>query len=78
MKKLNQKKRPDGAGAVAPASPPFDNRLSIYAGQQFVGYLLPIGKAGFQAFDSDDHLIGTYPTLKSASDAVSTKEAGRG
>lgn len=69
MKKLNQKKRLDGVGAVAPASSHFDNRLSIYDGP------LPIGGVGFHdAYDSDNRLIGTYPTLKSASNAIFSKK----
>jgi len=74
MQKPNQKKPNNGTGQVASVS---SIRLSIYDGQEFAGYLLPIGKAGFHAYDANDHLIGVYPSLKSASAAISAKKESR-
>jgi hypothetical protein len=67
MKKLNQKKRSNGAGAVVPSA---SSRLSVYDGREFAGYLLPVGETGFRAYDSDDRLIGTFTTQREAARAI--------
>ena len=76
MKKLQNNKRLNGGGAGAIASA--SSRLSVYDGQEFAGYLLPIGETGFRAFNSDDCPIGTYPTLKTAMRAIPAKVSGHG
>jgi hypothetical protein len=44
--------------------------LSVYVGQAHLGYLLPCGK-DFEAYDSGAGYLGTFPSLRSAADAVS-------
>jgi hypothetical protein len=49
-------------------SPP-SHRLDLYSGQVFEGYL--INRAGrWQAFTADNELIGTFPTMIAAANAV--------
>jgi hypothetical protein len=36
-----------------------------------VGFILPRGKTGFEAFDVADRTLGIFPTTKSAADAIS-------
>jgi hypothetical protein len=43
---------------------------SVYSGQHCIGHLLPRGKAGVEAFDADDHSLGTFPTQKAAADVI--------
>jgi hypothetical protein len=42
---------------------------AVYAGQTCIGFLLP-RRDGVEAYDADDHLLGTFPDQKSAADAV--------
>jgi hypothetical protein len=44
--------------------------LAVYDGQTCLGFLLPRGKTGVEAFDADDRSLGTFPDLKSAADAI--------
>lgn len=46
--------------------------ITVTAGQQVIGHVLPCGRAGF-AYDADDRLIGAYPTMNSAAVAISAK-----
>jgi hypothetical protein len=73
MKKLNNKKRPNGAGAMAQASSHFDpcRCLSLYSGQILLGHLLHSAR-GVEAF-VDGKSIGVFSSQKSASDAISAK-----
>ena len=52
--------------------------LAVYDGRTCLGFLLPRGKQGVEAFDHDDKSLGIFPTQKSAADALSAKEAARG
>jgi hypothetical protein len=45
--------------------------ITVTAGQRVIGHVMPCGRDGFRAYAADDRLIGTYPTMKSAADAVS-------
>ena len=38
--------------------------LAVFDGQVYVGRILPLGKAGFEAFDAADRPIGTFSTMK--------------
>ena len=49
--------------------------ITVTAGQRVIGHVMPCGCEGFRAYDADDRLIGTFPTMKAAADAVSAKEA---
>lgn len=49
--------------------------VAVYDGQICLGFLLPRGKTGVQAFDADDRSLGTFPDQKSAADAVSARAA---
>jgi hypothetical protein len=56
-----------------PAAPPL---VSVYDGQQCVGHVLARGKAGFEAFDTDDKSVGVFPTAKQAANALLITEGG--
>ena len=43
--------------------------LSVYAGQTYLGFLLPCGKG--VDFDADDRSLGIFENMKAAADAVS-------
>ena len=78
-KKLNQRKRPGGAGTAVSASSLFDplKCLSLYSGQIFLGHLSHSAR-GVEAF-IDGKSIGVFSTQKAAAAALSAKmEAGRG
>jgi hypothetical protein len=73
-KKLNQRKRPNGAGTVVPVSS-FDplKCLALYAGQFCLGHLLHSAR-GVKAF-VDGASIGIFPNQKLAADALTKKAA---
>jgi hypothetical protein len=45
-------------------------RLSIYDGQQCIGFVLPRGKVGFEAFDRDEQSLGRFETQAAAAAAI--------
>ncbi len=45
--------------------------LTVYDGSRCIGFIMPRGPQGVEAFDADDHSLGLFPTQKSAADAVS-------
>jgi hypothetical protein len=45
--------------------------LSIYSGQNCIGFILKRSKAGFEAFNQNDISLGTFHTDQEAADAVS-------
>ncbi len=45
--------------------------LSVYDGSRCIGFLMPRGRQGIEAFDADDRSLGLFLTQKSAADAVS-------
>jgi hypothetical protein len=49
--------------------------LAVYDGQTCLGFLLPRGKSGVEAFDAADKSIGIFPNMKMAADAISAKVA---
>jgi hypothetical protein len=50
---------------------PTAKMLSVYHGQRCVGFILPRGKLGFEAFDTDERSLGLYATQKLTADALS-------
>jgi hypothetical protein len=50
--------------------------LSVYDGRQLLGFLLPRGKQGVEAFSADDRSLGVYPDQRSAAAAVSANYSG--
>ena len=50
--------------------------LSVYDGQRCLGRILQRGKRGFEAFDAEDHSLGTFPTNQEAADAVTRAAEG--
>jgi hypothetical protein len=48
---------------------------AVYSGRVCIGFLLPRGRLGVEAFDADDHSLGIFPTVKAAADAISAKVA---
>jgi hypothetical protein len=48
--------------------------LSVYSGRQLLGFLLPRGKQGVEAFDAADNSLGIFPDQKTAADAISARE----
>jgi hypothetical protein len=67
----------DASKAFDPTTQP--GFLAVYDGQVCLGHLLLRGKAGVEAYNTDDRFLGVFPNLKAAADAVSAsaKEAGR-
>ena len=49
--------------------------MSVYDGQRCIGHVVARGKAGFEAFDSDDRSLGIFASMKLAADTVSDEEA---
>jgi hypothetical protein len=45
--------------------------LSVYSGRTCIGFLLPRGRQGAEAFDANNVSLGLYSDLRSAADAVS-------
>jgi hypothetical protein len=52
--------------SVASSSP----LLSIYDGQLCVGFVFARGKQGFEAFDTDQHSLGTFASHREAATAI--------
>jgi hypothetical protein len=55
------------------AAPPFvptSKMLSIYSGQQVVGFLLPRGRAGIELFNADGTSLGLFATQNAAAAAL--------
>jgi hypothetical protein len=48
---------------------------AVADGRTCIGFLLPRGKAGVEAFDAEDASLGIYPTTKGAADAISARAA---
>jgi hypothetical protein len=55
---------------------PTTGMVSVYAGQQCLGFILSRGKAGFEARNADDQSIGTFKTQAEAVAAVSAAATG--
>jgi hypothetical protein len=47
--------------------------LSVYDGRQCIGFILPGGKVGFEAFDYDEQSTGLFRTQQ---DAIAALLAG--
>jgi hypothetical protein len=47
------------------------NALGVYVGSKCIGFLLPRGRQGVEAFGADDRSLGVFPDQKHAADAVS-------
>jgi hypothetical protein len=45
--------------------------LSVYDGRECIGFILSRGKLGFEAFDSNQQTLGTFPNEKEAADVGS-------
>ena len=50
---------------------------SVYSGQTCIGFLLPRGKQGTEAYDADWDSLGIFPSLKIAAAAVSAAAESR-
>jgi hypothetical protein len=44
--------------------------LSVYDGRVCIGFVLPRGKLGWEAFDADDNSVGTFKTQAEAAAAL--------
>jgi hypothetical protein len=64
-----RRKRSDAYKILDPAAQA--GFLSVYDGTRCLGFLLPRGKLGVEAYDRDDKSLGVFPNQKSAADAVS-------
>jgi hypothetical protein len=40
--------------------------LSVYDGSRCIGFIMPRGKSGVEAFDGDTRSLGVFPDQKSA------------
>jgi hypothetical protein len=49
---------------------PSQRLLSVYSGRECIGFVLPRGKVGFEAFDTDQRSLGIFPNQKGAADAI--------
>jgi hypothetical protein len=56
-------------------SSPHLTTQAVADGRTCIGFLLPRGKAGVEAFDAEDASLGIYPTTKGAADAISARAA---
>jgi hypothetical protein len=56
-----------GTAATAARSSPL---LSAYDGQRCIGFVCSRGKLGFQAFDSEERLLGVCGTQREATAAI--------
>ena len=45
--------------------------LSVYDGSRCIGFMMPRGRQGVEAFDADDRSLGFFADQKSAADAIS-------
>jgi len=55
---------------AAPSFVPSSKMLSIYSGQQVVGWLLARGPAGIELFDRDGTSLGLFLTQDLAAEAL--------
>lgn len=44
--------------------------LSVYAGQECVGFLFPRGRGAIEAFDANDHSLGIFTSQAAAADVI--------
>jgi hypothetical protein len=56
-----------GTAATAARSSPL---LSAYDGQRCIGFVCSRGRAGFEAFDSEERSLGVYGTQRKAAAAI--------
>ena len=54
-------------GSVMTARPTL---VSVYDGQRCAGFILSRGCAGFEAFDAEQHSLGTFATEREAARAI--------
>jgi hypothetical protein len=60
------------------AAEPFEpsrSMLSVYDGQRCVGFFLPRGPDGCEAYDAGGTSIGLFPTQEAAAAALYSREA---
>jgi hypothetical protein len=56
----------------SPVTLPTASVQAVYDGRTCIGFLLPRGKIGIEAFDADQHSLGVFPTIKAAVAAFPT------
>lgn len=44
--------------------------VAVYDGRACLGHVLGRGKAGFEAFDGDDHSLGIFPSQRADAAAI--------
>jgi hypothetical protein len=54
------------------------NFLSLYDGRECLGFLLPRGPMGVEAFNANTESLGIYPNQKLAADAISAAASKAG
>jgi hypothetical protein len=57
------------------ANTPASGMVSVYSGTYCLGHILHKPKAGFEAYDRDDKLVGLFESQREAADAITTKPA---
>jgi hypothetical protein len=45
--------------------------VSVYDGQQCIGFILARGRSGFEAFTADEKSLGTYTSQRDAAEVIS-------
>ena len=67
------------AGRIAAEAKPENfvmQALSIYAGSRCLGFVMPRGRQGYEAFNTIDVSLGLYQTQQAAADAVARGACG--
>jgi hypothetical protein len=53
-----------------PSRNPVPSILAVYNGQACLGHLLNRGRCGWEAYDTSDKSLGTFPTTQEAAAAL--------
>jgi hypothetical protein len=51
--------------------------LSVYDGQQLVGWILARGRRGYEAFDADENSLGTFASRDAAINKLTANGGAR-
>jgi hypothetical protein len=49
--------------------------LTVFEGRELCGFILPRGRAGFEAFDREEISLGLFKTAPAAANAISDAAA---
>jgi hypothetical protein len=60
--------------SIAPAQGGRNSLAYVYDGRECIGFVLARGKAGFEAFDSEQRSLGTFTTQQIAAAVISERK----